>query len=168
MWLDPNPTGYPNEAVTKIFCPLLMMRGDSDHLISRETVFELSEGLKNSKLLNIPFAGHAAFEDQREIIMISLNEFFKSRPRLRPGPRGIGDNPPSEARVSAVIVEQNGVSARDVLCEETSTSTWENAGNAAQICRAHGLQAFASPSPNRSPRLVKNLTCERQVFRKLV
>lgn len=76
MWLDPNSSGYPNEAVTNISCPLLIVRGDDDHLISRETVFELSGIVKNSRLLNIPFAGHAAFEDQKEIFMISLNKFL--------------------------------------------------------------------------------------------
>ena len=77
MWLDENPSGYPNEAVKNITCPLLIVRGDDDHLISRETVFELSEIVKSSRLLNIPFAGHAAFEEQKEIFMISLNEFLK-------------------------------------------------------------------------------------------
>jgi pimeloyl-ACP methyl ester carboxylesterase len=76
MWLDSNSSGYPNEAVTNISCPLLIVRGDDDHLISRETVFELSGIVKNSRLLNIPFAGHAAFEDQKEIFMISLNKFL--------------------------------------------------------------------------------------------
>ncbi len=77
MWLDKNSSGYPNEAVKNISCPLLIVRGDDDHLISKETVFELSEIVKGSRLLNIPFAGHAAFEEQKEIFMISLNEFFK-------------------------------------------------------------------------------------------
>lgn len=77
MWLDANSSGYPNQAVKNISCPLLIVRGDDDHLISRETVFELSEIVKGARLLNIPFAGHAAFEEQKEIFMISLNEFFK-------------------------------------------------------------------------------------------
>jgi pimeloyl-ACP methyl ester carboxylesterase len=77
MWLDSNPSGYP-KAIKNISCPLLIVRGDDDHLISRETVFELSEIVKTSRLLNIPFAGHAAFEDQKEIFMISLNEFLNA------------------------------------------------------------------------------------------
>lgn len=76
MWLDPNSSGYPNEAVKNIFCPLLIVRGDDDHLVSKSAVVELSELVKNSRLLNIPFAGHAAFEDQKEIFMISLNKFL--------------------------------------------------------------------------------------------
>jgi pimeloyl-ACP methyl ester carboxylesterase len=77
MWLDTDSSGYPNEAVKNISCPLLIVRGDDDHLISRETVFELSGLVKESRLLNIPFAGHAAFDDQKGIFMLSLNEFLK-------------------------------------------------------------------------------------------
>lgn len=77
MWLDSNASGYPNEAVKNIFCPLLIVRGDHDHLLSRESVVELSRIVKNSSLLNIPFAGHVAFEDQKEIFIISLKEFLK-------------------------------------------------------------------------------------------
>jgi pimeloyl-ACP methyl ester carboxylesterase len=76
MWLDSNSSGYPDEAVKNISCPLLIVRGDDDHLLSREAVIELSGFVKNSKLLNIPFAGHAAFEEQKEIFMSSLNEFL--------------------------------------------------------------------------------------------
>jgi pimeloyl-ACP methyl ester carboxylesterase len=77
MWLDSTASGYPNEAVTNISCPLLIVRGDDDHLLSREAVVELSRSVKGSRLLNIPFAGHVAFEDQKEIFMISLSEFLK-------------------------------------------------------------------------------------------
>ena len=81
MWLDENTSGYPNEAVKNISCSTLIVRGDDDHLISKATVFELSEIVSGSRLLNIPFAGHAAFEDQKEIFMISLNEFFTGTPK---------------------------------------------------------------------------------------
>lgn len=77
MWLDPTSSGYPNEAVRNISCPLLIVRGDDDHLLSREAVVELSGLVQNSRLLNIPFVGHVAFEDQKEIFMIGLNEFLK-------------------------------------------------------------------------------------------
>lgn len=77
MWLDSNSSGYPNEAVKNISCPLLIVRGDDDHLLLRDTVVELSGFIKNSHLLNIPFAGHVAFEDQKEIFMLSLNEFLQ-------------------------------------------------------------------------------------------
>ncbi len=78
MWLDANASGYPNEAVKNISCPLLIVRGDDDHLVSREAVVELSALVKNSRLLNIPFAGHLAFAEQKEIFMTSLNQFLTS------------------------------------------------------------------------------------------
>jgi uncharacterized SAM-binding protein YcdF (DUF218 family) len=51
---------------------------------------------------------------------------------------GLGDNPPEEASVSAAILKQNGVPSSAISSEITSTSTWENALNAAQICRKNG------------------------------
>lgn len=77
MWIDSNPSGRPNEAIKNISCPLLTVRGDKDHLVSREAVVELCEMVENSTLLNIPFAGHVAFEDQNEIFMIILNKFLE-------------------------------------------------------------------------------------------
>jgi pimeloyl-ACP methyl ester carboxylesterase len=76
MWLDSESSGYPNEAVKNIFCPLLIVRGDDDHLLSREAVVELSGLVKHSSLLNIPFAGHVVFNDQKDIFTTSLNQFL--------------------------------------------------------------------------------------------
>jgi pimeloyl-ACP methyl ester carboxylesterase len=76
MWLDSHPSGRPNEAVANISCPLLIVRGDDDHLVSREAAVELCGVVENSTLLNIPFAGHVAFEDHKEIFMVILNEFL--------------------------------------------------------------------------------------------
>lgn len=77
MWLDDSETGYPNQAVKKISCPLLAVRGDDDHLLSREAVVELTGMVRGSKLLNIPFAGHVAFDNQKMIFMLCLNTFLK-------------------------------------------------------------------------------------------
>jgi pimeloyl-ACP methyl ester carboxylesterase len=76
LWLDSSSFGYPNEAVENISCPLLIVRGDDDHLLSREAVVELSGLVKRSTLLNIPFAGHVVFEDQKEIFAAILNQFL--------------------------------------------------------------------------------------------
>ncbi|HVF09613.1 MAG TPA: YdcF family protein, partial [Abditibacteriaceae bacterium] len=86
---------------------------------------------------------------------------------------GVGDFPPAEGQVAANLAMRHGVPARDVLYEDTSTSTLENAQNAARICRMHhwqriivvsdpyhlwraqrnfqslGLTAFPSPATNR-------------------
>jgi pimeloyl-ACP methyl ester carboxylesterase len=77
MWLDSDSSGYPNEAVKNITCPLLIVRGDDDHIFTREFAFELSKLVKSSTLLNIPFAGHAAFLDQEKIFNIILNRFLQ-------------------------------------------------------------------------------------------
>ena len=76
MWLDNGESGYPNGSVKDISCPLLIVRGDDDHLVSARSLTELSELVEHSTLLNIPFAGHVVFNDQPEIFMMSLNKFL--------------------------------------------------------------------------------------------
>lgn len=49
---------------------------------------------------------------------------------------GVGDNPPAEAEVAAKLLMTKGVPRKDVVLENSSTSTWENAINAAKICKA--------------------------------
>lgn len=93
---------------------------------------------------------------------------------------GTGTFPPSEARVAADLAMTQGVPRSRIFLEEESRSTWENARNAAIICRAHGwkrviivsepyhlfracanfrkqgLEATVSPSPNYAwPRRLK-------------
>jgi len=51
---------------------------------------------------------------------------------------GVGDNPPAEAKVSAALAARNGVPQEDLVLEEHSTSTRENAEYAARICRERG------------------------------
>jgi len=76
MWLDPTPSGSPNETVKNISCPLLIVRGDQDFILSLEMAVELSQLVKGSTVLNIPFAGHSTLEDQLELFMLGLNEFL--------------------------------------------------------------------------------------------
>jgi pimeloyl-ACP methyl ester carboxylesterase len=78
MWLDCDQSGYPNKSVARISCELLIVRGDDDHLVSKETVVELARHVKNSRLLNIPFADHVAFDDQPDLFMLSFDEFFRT------------------------------------------------------------------------------------------
>lgn len=51
---------------------------------------------------------------------------------------GIGKYPPAEARAAADLARRKGVPASDLVLEDRSTNTEENARNTAQICRAHG------------------------------
>lgn len=77
LWLDPTDSGYLTDKINNITCPLLIVRGDNDHLVTKSSVVELSELIKGSSLLNVPFAGHAAFQEQKEIFMLSFNQFVK-------------------------------------------------------------------------------------------
>ncbi|RZJ68244.1 MAG: alpha/beta hydrolase [Flavobacterium sp.] len=77
MWTDDSDSGYPDSSVEKIKCPTLIIRGDEDHLFSRESAFRLAESIADSKLLNIPFAAHVAFVDQKEIILQIITQFLK-------------------------------------------------------------------------------------------
>lgn len=76
MWLDSEASGRPGEAVRNISCPLLIVRGDNDHLVSREAVFELTKYVETAMLLNIPFAGHSAHSDQKNVFALILNQFL--------------------------------------------------------------------------------------------
>jgi uncharacterized SAM-binding protein YcdF (DUF218 family) len=51
---------------------------------------------------------------------------------------GVGDYPPSEAVAAAKVLLVQGVPRAAIFLEDKSTSTWENAANAARICKAHG------------------------------
>jgi uncharacterized SAM-binding protein YcdF (DUF218 family) len=54
---------------------------------------------------------------------------------------GVGDNPPAESLVIRSLAVSRGVPIESIYTEETSTSTWENATNAAEICHAHGWKS---------------------------
>lgn len=79
LWLDQTATGFPNENVSKINCPTLIVRGDQDHLFSRESVCEVADLIDNAAFLNIPFAGHLAYEDQLELFFNILKQFLKEQ-----------------------------------------------------------------------------------------
>ncbi|MFM2486058.1 alpha/beta fold hydrolase [Celerinatantimonas yamalensis] len=77
MWLDPTESGYPNEQVDAIDCPLLVARGDDDPLIARSVVFDIAQRLTQAQLCNVPFAKHMAFADQPLIFRQLLAQFFQ-------------------------------------------------------------------------------------------
>lgn len=54
---------------------------------------------------------------------------------------GVGVNPPAEARAAARLAMKLGVPERDLVLEDQSRTTWENASNAARICNAHGWKS---------------------------
>lgn len=79
MWLDTSASGYPNERVKDISCPLFILRGENDPIVSEIGMAELSKTVPNALSINIPFAGHVAFKDQKEIFLIRLREFLSNQ-----------------------------------------------------------------------------------------
>jgi uncharacterized SAM-binding protein YcdF (DUF218 family) len=59
---------------------------------------------------------------------------------------GVGDNPPSEASVAAKVLRERGVPSAAIVLEDKSTSTWENAANAAGICKKRGWRSVVVAS----------------------
>ena len=76
MWLDPGSSGYPSFNLQRYTSPLLVIRGDNDHLLSLTAVAELCALLPTAAFLNVPFAGNDAHNTQKEMIMLALEEFF--------------------------------------------------------------------------------------------
>jgi pimeloyl-ACP methyl ester carboxylesterase len=76
MWLDDS--GYPAEAIQQITCPTLIVRGDDDPLFSLAEAVEIRTLIKNSKLLNVPFAGHVAFAEHAEVCAKVIDRFLET------------------------------------------------------------------------------------------
>ena len=77
MWLDSN--GYPRDAVNNLEGDVLVLRGDNDYFFNRVEAVELANRIKKSSFMNIAFAGHAAHEDQANIVLLSLKAFFENK-----------------------------------------------------------------------------------------
>ncbi|TDQ11278.1 alpha/beta fold hydrolase [Pedobacter metabolipauper] len=80
MWFDAEPSGYPDENVNAIGCPLLMIRGEKDLILTQESGSELVALLKNGKLVSIPSAGHQVFSDQPELFNNVVYDFLRPAP----------------------------------------------------------------------------------------
>lgn len=76
MWLDDGPDSYPGATIRAITCPLLVIRGDEDFLVSRAQAFGLVEQVKDARLLNLPFAGHGLLEDAPEDALPAITRFI--------------------------------------------------------------------------------------------
>lgn len=67
VWIDTSIAGYPNETVSDIRCPVLVMRGDDDFLFSLDEAVELVEQIENTKFMNIAYAEHEAHKESSDI-----------------------------------------------------------------------------------------------------
>ncbi|MCP4024027.1 MAG: alpha/beta hydrolase [Desulfobacteraceae bacterium] len=76
MWLDRSKTGHPNESVKDITAKTLMIRGDNDFLVSLDSLAMLKQKINESSFMNVPFAEHAVYEEQPQIVEIVLKQFL--------------------------------------------------------------------------------------------
>lgn len=58
MWLGCDENTYPSASVKNTQCPLLVVNGDNDMLVSRQQAFDLTEQVKDARLLHLLFATH--------------------------------------------------------------------------------------------------------------
>lgn len=76
MGLDNSTKSRPNEDIRNISCPLLVVRGENDPIVSNSDLIELSKFVKHAHIINIPLAGHEVFEDQPELFVAQLKHFL--------------------------------------------------------------------------------------------
>jgi pimeloyl-ACP methyl ester carboxylesterase len=76
-WLDETHTGHPDDAVTKIRAPVLIVRGDEDHLTTLTDCAELRDKLPDGHFLGIPYAGHVAYVEGLEVLRPALQAFLR-------------------------------------------------------------------------------------------
>lgn len=86
LWTDLSSAGYPQDSVSHIKCPTLILRGDGDFLLSLSEAAEAQVRISGSSFGNIPFAGHAAMEDAPEITGKVIYNFL-----LEPGKAQVGE-----------------------------------------------------------------------------
>jgi pimeloyl-ACP methyl ester carboxylesterase len=77
MWIDKTQAGYPYTNIAEIKAPTLIIRGNDDKMFPLESAVELTKRIKNSSLLNIPFAPHKAFKKYPRIFETITKEFLQ-------------------------------------------------------------------------------------------
>ena len=76
MWTDKTESGYPQASVENILVPVLIIRGNDDYMFPLESAVEFTAKVKNSSLLNIPFAPHGVFRKYPQIFEIVTRDFL--------------------------------------------------------------------------------------------
>lgn len=77
MWQGSTETGYLAEDVDCLTGEVLVIRGDNDPFFTREAAVELTSRINQSVFANFAFAGHAAHEDQPEMVLRCILEFLQ-------------------------------------------------------------------------------------------
>lgn len=83
LWTDLSSTGYPNEKISEIACPTLILRGDSDFLLSLTEAAKAQAKIPGASFGNVPFAGHAAMDDAPEITGRIVHDFLANPRRAQ-------------------------------------------------------------------------------------
>jgi pimeloyl-ACP methyl ester carboxylesterase len=79
MWLDRSEAGYPGpNAVKALDQPVLILRGDDDHLFSLAEAVELRTLIKQARLLNVPAAGHVVHQERAAICSTAIRQFLRA------------------------------------------------------------------------------------------
>ncbi len=55
---------------------MLVVRGDNDPLTSLDSMASLRAKVDNASFLNIPFAGHVAFDEAPDMFLQAVGKFF--------------------------------------------------------------------------------------------
>ncbi|WP_415720531.1 alpha/beta fold hydrolase [Photobacterium ganghwense] len=76
VWLDVSHTGYPNQTVEAIQCPVLIMRGDNDFLFALQEAVLLKARLPEAEFANLPFTSHACHHEDPQTVGNIVNRFL--------------------------------------------------------------------------------------------
>lgn len=77
VWLDTSAQGYPDESVTKITCPVLILRGESDFLFTLDEAVQLKKRLPSAHFANLPFASHAVHQECPTLVHQLIDSFLE-------------------------------------------------------------------------------------------
>lgn len=77
LWSDASSSGYPNELVDGISCPVLAIRGKGDFLVSSESVQALASRVNSVQVLEVPQAMHDAHNEQPKVFIEACEGFLR-------------------------------------------------------------------------------------------
>ena len=77
LWSDASSSGYPNEFVDGISCPVLAIRGEGDFLVSSKSVQALANRVASVQALEISQAMHDAHNEQPKVFIEACEGFLR-------------------------------------------------------------------------------------------
>ncbi len=76
MCLDNTSTGHPNEHISKISCPILAIRGETDEVVLDHENKELASLINHIKIKTISDVGHAAHIEAPKLFLANIKGFI--------------------------------------------------------------------------------------------